>query len=1284
MGNQSNGNLVLRYVGVDHLEDSDAESAARNLSKVSQIDVLKSISAGESGSHVLLVDVEVQSDAEEEPLRVRLLKAMEESLDQSGLKKLLFLLDIKEGNIAGDTLSDRFINLIRHREQDHHDAVPELVDRFLELKPDFHDMLRDAVLPGHHYLKLFKISNRRDAEDRLRRIRSLYDTAIGRAVPRIVDYASSQNYMAALHNPAKGKISSENVVGLSRLLNDDSTLAGDNLSNLAALLVEWNRGMPRKSCEPYELLIHQLGPRRTSGPESVQARARRLLGVSDQGPRLTVRGTTLPNPVAFVAHSDWWQSDESRPLKVPLGHVHGDLHAGNLICLRQRRREEPLPDILDFDDYQDDGLTFFDLAYFEFDILKRVFPPNELENRTGLLELVLTLTQNVTLPRGSSGGSLAYTALSRIRPLREAVQRMVSSDREEDDECAFWLAAVAAGLNFSRKLPITDHERMLALIYAAAALKKVCKNQGIAYLDIQGEKDPLHIPWPDWSPPTEEEGITSDPSDPEEVAVLIADLLRENQEPVLFVCGPEFHAWNTSALVEDLKRRLRWTNYGVRINVIEETDLGTAIAAYREEMTDLNVRSALRRHVAQNDPSSWLPLLAALGIHEQATVATFDWDERLDEMVGLWTEPYHVERHILRLCGDLKRPNSVCSLDDFPLEKDHLVFDGVSEAQDTLRAQLRRARVVFLGNQPVNNQGWHSLVGDNLVKPRRDLPWGVWLVTDDRRVQQDDLPDPTTLVQCAPEGFLRLVLDHLGIDPEPPSESDGRVSLEGYEPRPVDQQVTIQHLLDDREPKRWVLYSEPGEGKSYTLGKASKEHTEREQKEVREAGNEPAPTYHVIVDFAADERLAHNRRGVIHLLFDHFDCEIPEMRLSRKTASGQGKTNQLLKEFMIAAPFTNGHYIKRQILFGFDNLHLADDEHMVRWLREDVAHTLVGDPPRFGEQPWTLDAGTSIAKVVMTMRFSGGEFPKHRWSGFSIRSLDSYQEEDALEMLNDYLKHVKGLQRLVKTEEVWKEKLSRRYFEVSGGHIGAMSALIRHHASLEFAPRPNWPSKDELPQMQTDVMFPAAWEAVEQSLEYDKYREFLDDLYRSVFMCRRLKKALLERILQQTCRDLPDIPQPQMMKIENHLRSAGFIYTDDPPDWFFVSPGLHRIVRDTHRDADIWDERFKRFWAINKMACQFYHRLAEYEKDRLEEFWKRAVVDALYHYHFLYVKGRGILPTPLARLKDYLDQFLEVRGLDKSDPEVVDTIKAGLRVQAQEVPLHPDLLNFLKTDNTGD
>lgn len=351
-------------------------------------------------------------------------------------------------------------------------------------------------LSGPHYLKIHADDTELDIVEKVER---LAKTPIGRAMPAIVDHVVHNGRLAVLYKPALGTIRPQAIASLAQLLEKETSLALKHLEGLAELLCEWNRTPLIESYHPRDLLLELLGPRRTSGDESVQKRVWRSMKISDQDVRLLIGGELLvPNPLTFLSKGELWQNDTSQSIAVPLGHTHGDLHADNLICQRFSRTKPLdaalLPDVLDFATYRSNALVFFDFTYLEFDILTRVCPPDKLENRlqiTPLLEY-LTRERNFDLSQAPPGGPLIRSTTELIRPLRKAACSFFG-ERSDDFEIAFWVAAVAVGLNFARKRTrsVNHYLNLLGLMYASVALKRILDDLRISY---KSEIVPS-IPW---------------------------------------------------------------------------------------------------------------------------------------------------------------------------------------------------------------------------------------------------------------------------------------------------------------------------------------------------------------------------------------------------------------------------------------------------------------------------------------------------------------------------------------------------------------------------------------------------------------------------------------------------------------------------------------------------------------------------------------------------------------------------------------------------------------------
>lgn len=348
------------------------------------------------------------------------------------------------------------------------------------------DPLEGRITPiGPHYLKIH--SDAEKTSTLLATLDSLQKTSIKSAMPTIADYVEHQGRLAVLYAPAQGgKLSARDVIALGDLLHQDMSAAIQNVIGLSALLKEWNRRPQIRTHEPLEIIIDILGKKRVTGDESVQKRVQQTLGISDESIKLLFGGRwLLPNPLAFLSRVALWGDRGSQSIVIPVGHTHGDLHANNLICLQRRSssqgREQPFPDILDFATYKPEKLIFFDFAYLEFDLLIRVHSLENRDYREQVLEILpfIMSDDDFGLRESIPGKHIARSIPDLVRPLRQAVESFFGS--REDFRIAYWLAAVAVGLNFARKRTqtVSHYDNLLGVLYAASALQNVLEYFGV-------------------------------------------------------------------------------------------------------------------------------------------------------------------------------------------------------------------------------------------------------------------------------------------------------------------------------------------------------------------------------------------------------------------------------------------------------------------------------------------------------------------------------------------------------------------------------------------------------------------------------------------------------------------------------------------------------------------------------------------------------------------------------------------------------------------------------------
>lgn len=221
---------------------------------------------------------------------------------------------------------------------------------------------------------------------------------------------------------------------------------------------------------------------RVDGPESVGNRLSKALNLREEDPRIDIGRAVLPNPLAYLKNANLWHSEKAvvRNMRwdFPTGPSHRDLHADNIICLVQ---EEPIhPIIIDWATFEPNNLALFDLAYLEFDILRRRMSFAR-QDRGAWHSVLEEITKDIELKPITENspsrirGARAQQAYSLLVPLRQQVGPYCQPSPYLP--IAWWVACVAAGLNWARKVPVDQHrpkvDRAAGLMYSAYALNKL-------------------------------------------------------------------------------------------------------------------------------------------------------------------------------------------------------------------------------------------------------------------------------------------------------------------------------------------------------------------------------------------------------------------------------------------------------------------------------------------------------------------------------------------------------------------------------------------------------------------------------------------------------------------------------------------------------------------------------------------------------------------------------------------------------------------------------------------
>ena len=223
----------------------------------------------------------------------------------------------------------------------------------------------------------------------------------------------------------------------------------------------------------------------TDRVDRLDERLRAAFALPSDKPYLILRSADdtkqLPNPSYFLRRPDIW-APALRAIRTPITPMHGDLHAGNIICQVTRNGTRPIgvtPWLIDFANYEAEGLPFYDLVHLEFDVLKQYLSVESRDQWRDWADLVPYLTGGDLHPTDQPTGERAIFAWELIAPIRRFAHALIAEvgkrQSEIDDELRrmWWLAMVAVGMRAAQREGAPQPIRSAGLIYAAHALEQL-------------------------------------------------------------------------------------------------------------------------------------------------------------------------------------------------------------------------------------------------------------------------------------------------------------------------------------------------------------------------------------------------------------------------------------------------------------------------------------------------------------------------------------------------------------------------------------------------------------------------------------------------------------------------------------------------------------------------------------------------------------------------------------------------------------------------------------------
>jgi hypothetical protein len=243
------------------------------------------------------------------------------------------------------------------------------------------------------------------------------------------------------------------------------------------VLKQWNANSTiERALHPQTLLQKWLGYRlKPDGQIASFLKDKFAIEADTEG--FLVQGQIFPNPLSYGLNARRW--NETRHIDTLTGFQHGDLNIANILA-NFAEDSEALEGyfLIDFALYKAGMPLLYDQRYLEMSYLIR-----ELE-RAPFPKWVSFVghfsRRDMPNPREVPAElAVACAAINAGRTSFERWMHETHPSLSDDLWGQFWLAGVAAGLNFCNKTMLSTEARLAGLIYSAAHLKRYCAQFGI-------------------------------------------------------------------------------------------------------------------------------------------------------------------------------------------------------------------------------------------------------------------------------------------------------------------------------------------------------------------------------------------------------------------------------------------------------------------------------------------------------------------------------------------------------------------------------------------------------------------------------------------------------------------------------------------------------------------------------------------------------------------------------------------------------------------------------------
>ncbi len=236
------------------------------------------------------------------------------------------------------------------------------------------------------------------------------------------------------------------------------------------LLDGWNTDLSIRLVEhPQVLLEKWLGFRLDSG-QKIESFVNHDCGIDPDIPGFIIQGNIYPNPLLYARDRSPWGN--LRVADTLFGFQHGDLNTNNILSRFSSGGEEVEGYFLiDFALFKENMPLLYDQRYLEMSYLVHTISRGPVNSLIDLIihQMDVSIVESRQAPVEMAGVSGAIQA-GRLAFEVWLAKRYPSL--HDDLWGQYWLAGVAAGLNYTHKAALPYETRLACLIFAAANLKQ--------------------------------------------------------------------------------------------------------------------------------------------------------------------------------------------------------------------------------------------------------------------------------------------------------------------------------------------------------------------------------------------------------------------------------------------------------------------------------------------------------------------------------------------------------------------------------------------------------------------------------------------------------------------------------------------------------------------------------------------------------------------------------------------------------------------------------------------